>query len=90
MEIGNFAFFNCVKLSSVTIPENMHTIGKHAFQNCRNIKTLTIPATVTDINDNAFDGWLPYQKIHVNYKTKPEDWSHEWNKNCNAEIIWQN
>ncbi len=52
--IGDRAFFNHEKLTSVTIPNSVTTIGDEAFYNCDNLKSVTIPNSVTTIGDDAF------------------------------------
>ena len=54
-EIEADAFYNCLKLASVTINKgNLKSIGANAFFGCQNLKFAEIPATVTDIDDDAF------------------------------------
>ncbi len=52
--IGDYAFDNCSKLTSITIPSSVTTIGMRAFQNCDNLTNVTIPNSVTTIEDWAF------------------------------------
>ena len=52
--IGNNAFSDCSKLTSVTIPDGVTDIGRHAFSNCRELVSVTIPDTVTSIGAYAF------------------------------------
>lgn len=52
--IGNKAFYQCNKLSIVSIPSNVKSIGEYAFYNCRSLTHLTIPEGVTTIQSNAF------------------------------------
>jgi hypothetical protein len=51
--IGDAAFYNCIKLTSVTIPLGVTEIGDHAFAYCR-MPSITIPASVTSIGREAF------------------------------------
>lgn len=53
--IGEAAFRECKKLSSIIIPEGVQDIGKDAFQSS-SIKSINIPSTVTSIGSGAF-GW---------------------------------
>ena len=48
-KIGKGAFYNCVKLQSIT-----KSIGDEAFYDCRRLRTLDIPASVTEIGEEAF------------------------------------
>lgn len=37
--IGDFAFYNCINLKRITIPDNVMSIGDHAFSKCRGLFT---------------------------------------------------
>lgn len=54
--IGNNAFYNCVVLQSVTIPNSVTSIGNYAFHNCSFLSLITIPNNVTSIGEYAFFG----------------------------------
>lgn len=41
--IGDYAFFGCTGLTSVTIPGSVTSIGKATFGECASIKSITIP-----------------------------------------------
>ena len=53
--IGDYAFYNCSQLKSVTIPNGVKQIGACAFQGCPIEGTLRIPDGVLTIGNNAFD-----------------------------------
>ena len=53
-EIGEKAFQNCDKITSIVIGENVVTIGEDAFSGCSAMARLTIPNTVTNIGSCAF------------------------------------
>lgn len=52
--IGNDAFWECIGLTSVTIPNSVTSIGNTAFYHCRILTSITIPDGVTSIGDCAF------------------------------------
>lgn len=51
--IGEFAFADCIRLSSVSIPNSVTTIGYSAFYNT-NLSSIVIPDSVTCIDYDAF------------------------------------
>lgn len=52
--IGQRAFWNQTKITSVTIPNSVQTIGNNAFNNCYKLTSVTIPDSVKTIGNNAF------------------------------------
>ena len=54
--IGDYAFYNCRKLTSVIIPDGVCTIGESAFRNCYKLNLITLPDTITRIGSCAFYG----------------------------------
>ena len=52
--IGNYAFYNCSGLSSITIPSSVTSIGNSAFFGCNSLTTIAIPSSVTTIEGFAF------------------------------------
>ena len=54
--IGNSAFSNCSRLTSVTIGNSVTSIGGSAFYGCIGLTSVTIPNSVTSIGGAAFYG----------------------------------
>ena len=54
--IGNYAFWSCTGLTSVTIGNGVTSIGEDAFLSCTNLTSVTIPDSVTSIGGGAFYG----------------------------------
>ena len=53
-KLGDFAFYGCSGLTSLTLPSSVTEIGEHAFLNCRGLTNFTIPSGVTKIGGAAF------------------------------------
>ena len=53
--IGDYAFYRCADLTSVTIPSSVTSIGNYAFGGCTYLTSITIPDSVTSIGNHAFD-----------------------------------
>ena len=54
--IGNYAFYDCNGLTSVTFPNSVTSIGYQAFYGCSGLTSVTLPQGVTTIANNAFTG----------------------------------
>lgn len=52
--IGNWAFNDCVSMTSVSIGNSVTRIGERAFGYCCSMVSVTIPESVTTICDDAF------------------------------------
>ena len=52
--IGDGAFYYCLSLTSITIPNSVTSIGSSAFSNCSSLTSITIPNSVTSIGNDAF------------------------------------
>ncbi len=52
--IGDYAFYNCSALASVSIPDGVTSIGANTFRGCSNLASVSIPDGVTSIGNNAF------------------------------------
>ena len=54
--IGYAAFYDCSRLTAITIPNSVTSIGGYAFSGCSGLTSVTIPDSVTSIGNNAFSG----------------------------------
>ena len=52
--IGDYAFYLCIGLTSVTIPNSVTSIADDAFYGCSSLTSVTIPNGVTSIGEGAF------------------------------------
>ena len=55
-EIGEKAFYDCGRLTSLTLPVGITSIGYDAFAYCSGLTSLTLPAGITSIGEYAFYG----------------------------------
>lgn len=61
--IGDYAFYGCENVTSVTLPDTVTQIGKLAFYGCKNLSTLTVPDSVLVVEDYAFAKAVGLQSI---------------------------
>ena len=52
--IGDYAFYGCSGLTSVTIPNSVTSIGDFAFSSCSGLTSVTIPNSVKRISRDMF------------------------------------
>ena len=54
-KIGDYAFYGCSGLTSLTLPSGVTKIGEFAFEYCSGLTSLTLPSGVTKIGEFAFE-----------------------------------
>ena len=54
IKIGNWAFYECTLLKSITLPSTLTEIGDSAFFDCRNLREVTLNEGLQKIGVNAF------------------------------------
>jgi hypothetical protein len=54
--IGHDAFYDCIGLTSITLPTNLTSIERSMFYNCTGLTSITLPTNLTSIGDSAFSG----------------------------------
>lgn len=52
--VGQDAFFENTKLSSIALPEGVTSIGRRAFMYCKSLSSAILPLGLESIEDNAF------------------------------------
>ncbi len=82
--IGDYAFYNCDSLTSVTIGNSVTTIGQYAFYNCSSLASVKIPSSVTSIASYAFSD--SSATIYCEVASKPSGWSSSWYSYCTARF----
>ena len=63
--IGEYAFYDCSRLTSIVIPNSVTSIGRYAFSSCTGLTSITISDSVTSIGDSAFYGCDKLQDIYI-------------------------
>ena len=53
-KLGDYAFYGCSGLTSLTLPSSVTKIGCYALSNCIGLTSLTLPSSITEIGEHAF------------------------------------
>ena len=68
--IDRFAFYHCVELSSIDIPNSVTFLGESAFENCTRLTIFDIPNSVTRIDDYAFTRCSSLTNVNIGNSVK--------------------
>ena len=71
-KLGDYVFYGCSGLTSLTLPSSVTSIGRGAFYGCWKLTSLTIPSGVTSIGKWAFRGCSGLTSIYVYPENLPE------------------
>lgn len=63
--IGDYVFYYCSGLTSVTMPNSVKSIGNYAFLYCSGLTSVIIPNSVTAIGEFAFSGCSALTSITI-------------------------
>ncbi len=63
--IGQDAFYGCVKLAGVTVANGVTSIGSQAFLGCSSLPSIAIPNSVTNFGSGAFDDCSALTNVFV-------------------------
>ena len=63
--IGDRAFYECNRLTGVTVPEGVVEIGEAAFGFCQKLANVSLPTTVKTIADGAFSDCIKLDGITI-------------------------
>ena len=64
--IGDYAFYDCYRLTSITIPNSVTSIGNWAFDFCSGLTSITIPNSVATIGKWAFSSCSKLSTVTIN------------------------
>lgn len=64
-EIGNSAFSNCTRLTTVELGDGVTSIGTSAFLKCKQLSSIAIGSGVTSIGTSAFNGCTALTKAEI-------------------------
>ncbi len=63
--IGYRAFYECMSLTSITIPNSVTTIGLSAFRGCTGLTSITIGNSLNSIGEKAFMNCISLTSVHI-------------------------
>lgn len=63
--INEYAFINCLALTSVTLPDAITTIESYTFGSCTGLTSVSLPANLTIIGSSAFKNCIALTSIEI-------------------------
>lgn len=63
--VGDYAFYGCDSIESITLPSGVKSIGDSAFYACASLRSMTIPDGVLDIGVYTFGSCWLLQDIDI-------------------------
>ena len=89
-KLGDYAFYGCSGLTSLTLPSCVTKIGCYALSNCIGLTSLTLPSSVTAIGSQAFNACSELTSIYAYMEKLPETGSNLFlgcdEKNCTVYV----
>ncbi len=68
--VGYGAFYECISLTSVSLPETIESIGERSFYKCSSLTSVTIGGSVESIANNAFQYCTSLTSVTVSDSVK--------------------
>ena len=81
-KVGNFNFYNCRNIKTVSFPSTLTAIERGAFQHCSSLEHIWIPKSVTSLSPSSFTGCYSAKLIYV----EADNTVYDSRNNCNAII----
>ena len=63
--VGEGAFYNCVNISSIVIPDSVSYINYEAFEGCSGLEVVTVPESIDEINPSIFSDCFKLSEMKV-------------------------
>ena len=88
--IDGMAFDSCQNITgTLTLNDNLETIKDRAFYCCSGISgTVVMPESVKEVERGIFESCVGIQNIKCCASSKPDGWDDDWNRYCNANVVW--
>ena len=88
--IDGMAFDSCQNITgTLTLNDNLETIKDRAFYCCSGISgTVVMPESVKKVERGIFESCVGIQNIKCRASSKPDGWDDDWNRYCNANVVW--
>jgi len=65
LELREYAFSGCTKLSNLTLPPHLRMIWQHCFKDCSSLTSVIIPASVWDWGGEVFKGCTSLKTVII-------------------------
>ena len=80
--IGDYAFYDCSKITSVIMPNTTTEIGYAAFYGCKCLSSIKIPNSMVEIHPRVFEECIGITEVSIPISIKGIGWSAF--KNCSG------
>ncbi len=68
--VGASAFYRCVRLSSVSLPDSVEYIGERAFMHCVSLPEFNLPQSLSSLSGCVFYGCVSLKQLTINEKLR--------------------
>ena len=63
--IGDYNFYGCENLTSITVPDGVYTVGDRAFYGCKSLTSVNIPDGVGMMGSDTFNGCSSLTSVNI-------------------------